>query len=614
MRLRDILIFVTGVVLVVVLLAMAGMRLDFINSQRLEMKLISNEPLKNAPPSLAFATVAMGAFRGLVVDILWIRADRLKEQGQFFDAKQLAEWITILQPRFAQVWEFQAWNMAYNISVAIPADQADQRWQWVKNGYEILRDRGIPLNPKTILLYRELARIFQHKIGGIADDAHKYYKLQLALAMEPLLRPADPTFGEVSPPADNAWFEALARAPADWDKIASDPNISPLITALKAADKTFEDNAQFINNYLSLRQNPARFAPAAFRVIDRFRDTKALNDFDVFAKAWQLRNVWKLDPELMRELNQTYGPIDFTDPNKRYPLDWRHPNAHAIYWAVKGLRVAGDKVIGEKDGRKEYSVHEENTDRIVAHSLQNLFRYGKIFIYNVKDEQPTQPLRIGEADSAPQLRKEIFLRPDLRMFDSYSKAIEKIIPKYTDPNDTFDDSHEVQQRNAFSTALFMFYEAGHRQRAQKIYDFLRQRYPHREEFNHPSIEYFVRKYLQEEIKDITITKVAGIILPMLREAYFRYAVRDDDEAFAREKMAEEAYHLFNLRFGEEERLRIPDFKMLRYNALIDFFSDEQYPLTMRQNLLGRIKVERPQLAEQFSQIEQQILQKSQLSQ
>jgi len=67
------------------------------------MQLVINEPLVNAPPSLAFASVALGAFRGLLVDILWMRADKLKEDGQFFDAKQLAEWITVLQPRFAAV-------------------------------------------------------------------------------------------------------------------------------------------------------------------------------------------------------------------------------------------------------------------------------------------------------------------------------------------------------------------------------------------------------------------------------------------------------------------------------------------------------------------------------
>jgi hypothetical protein len=167
---------------------------------------------ENAPPSLVFATVAMGAFRGLIVDILWMRADKLKEDGQFFDARQLAEWITTLQPRFASVWEFNAWNMAYNISVAIPATQPEQRWRWVKNGYELLRDEGIPLNPKSSQLYRELARIFQHKMGGVSDDAHKYYKLQLAEALGPLLESPDNGLGR----DDNAYFEALIRAPGPY--------------------------------------------------------------------------------------------------------------------------------------------------------------------------------------------------------------------------------------------------------------------------------------------------------------------------------------------------------------------------------------------------------------
>src|SRR4030042_1787785 len=221
MRLRDIIIWFVCILLAVSLLITAGMQLDYINSQRQQMKLIANEPLQNAPPSLAFVTVAMGAFRGLLVDILWLRADKLEDEGEFFDAKQIAEWITTLQPRFTTVWEFQAWNMAYNISVAIPAAQPDERWRWVKNGYELLRDRGIPLNPKGISLYYEIARIFQHKIGSVSDDAHKYYKLQLAMAIEPLLGPAD-----------NEYFKALAEAPTDWKQITKDPNVAPLITAL----------------------------------------------------------------------------------------------------------------------------------------------------------------------------------------------------------------------------------------------------------------------------------------------------------------------------------------------------------------------------------------------
>ena len=304
MRLRDKIIYFVCIVLAAGSLIIAGLQLDSINRHRQDMNLIINPP-ENIPPSLVFATVATGAFRGLVVDILWMRADKLKEEGQFFDARQLAELITILQPQFATVWEFHAWNMAYNISVAIPATQPDQRWQWVKNGYELLRDEAIDKYKLTnITLYRELGRIFQHKIGGVSDDAHKYYKLQLALSIGPLLGPAD-----------NQYFDALAEAPVTWQEISSDPNMATFINALKSADKAFSDDSTFVNNYLSLRQDSRRFDPAAGKTIDDFRDTKILEKFDIFAKAWQLRKTWKLDPVLMRQINKTYGPVDFADPN-----------------------------------------------------------------------------------------------------------------------------------------------------------------------------------------------------------------------------------------------------------------------------------------------------------
>jgi len=111
MHMRDIIIWSVCIVITAGFLIAAGMQLDSINRQRQDMGLIINRP-ENMPPSLAFATIATGAFRGLVVDALWMRADKLKDEGQFFDARQLAEWITILQPRFASVWEFHAWNMA----------------------------------------------------------------------------------------------------------------------------------------------------------------------------------------------------------------------------------------------------------------------------------------------------------------------------------------------------------------------------------------------------------------------------------------------------------------------------------------------------------------------
>lgn len=580
MRLRDKIILFVCIVLAIGLLIGAGMQLDYINSQRQEMKLISNEPLENAPPSLAFATVAMGAFRGLVVDILWMRADKLKEQGQFFDAKQLAEWITILQPRFASVWEFQAWNMAYNISVAIPATKPDQRWQWVKNGYELLRDDGIRLNPKSITLYRELGRIFQHKIGGVSDDAHKYYKLQLALAMEPLLGPAD-----------NAYFDALAETPVGWREINKDPNAASLIKALKSADDAFSKDDEFVSNYLSLRQNSLRFNPAAGKTIDDFRGTEALEKFDIFAKAWQLRKVWKLDPVLMRDLNKTYGPINFSDPNTHFPLDWRHPDSHAIYWAVKGLQIAA------KEEDREIEMNEVNTDRIVGHSLQNLFRNGKIFIYELSLPVSSQD---SSQQAGTQIYKEVFLRPDLRIFKPYNDSVLAILEKYKDGGDRGRyESLQNGHRNMLKNAVFSFYQSGHKPQAQQIYNQLRKLYP-LDEFKIPAVDGYVKKRFQEELQSIGINDAKEMILMMLRESYYLYAIRDDDASFSSEKMAEEVLNYYVAKHDDPEyRINLPKLPQLRYFALLDFLNDQLYPPYLRQTLLSRIRIEKPELFRQL---------------
>ena len=586
MRLRDITIWCVCVVLAVGLLIGAGIQLDSINRQRQEMDLIIERP-ENVPPSLAFATVATGAFRGLVVDILWMRADKLKEQGHFFDAKQLADWITILQPRFASVWEFQAWNMAYNISVAIPATQPDQRWLWIKNGYELLRDKGIPLNPKSIGLYRELAIIFQHKIGGVLDDAHKYYKLQLAMEMEPLLGSAD-----------NQYFDALSKAPTKWEEITADQNVNELIRTLKSADKAFSnsDYSTFVSNYLSLRQNAGRFNPEAGKIIDDFRGTEALAKFDIFAKAYHLRNTWKIDPLLMVELNKMYGPTDWDDPNTHLPLDWRHPDSHAIYWAVKGLQAIA------ADESRQIEATEINTDRIVGHSLHNLSRYGKIFIYDV----PVQTAQGSPSQQSQTYVKEIFLRPDLRMFESCNTARLAVLEKYNQLNRR--DSYESLQnghRNMLINAMLSFYQAGHRDQAQKIYNQLRKLYP-LPEFEVPLVNY-VRKRFSDKLKDIGLDNAKEIILMMLRESYFRYAMRDDDEAAGLENMAIEVHKYYRSEFGDEDRIGLPEIPMLRYLALLDFFNDQQYPLNLRQNLLGRIKVERPEIAEQLKKQEENLI-------
>ena len=71
----------------------------------------------------------------------------------------------------------------------------------------------------------------------------------------------------------------------------------------------------------------------------------------------------------------------------------------------------------------------------------------------------------------------------------------------------------------------------------------------------------------------------------------------------------EVYELFREQWGEEGFDReIPPFEGLRYLALLGFINDEYYPEYLRQSLMGRIKIERPDLFDKLAQQEGAIMQ------
>jgi hypothetical protein len=187
-------------VILLLLLIIAGFAFGgFMNrrlvDQRRDYGITQADPLVNAPPLVVFTTVAFGGFRGIVADLLWLRSSRLQEEGKYFELVQLADWITKLEPRFTQVWAYHAWNLAYNISVLF--DDPESRWRWVRHGFSMLRDEGLRYNPGEPGLLFELGWIFQHKLGGDTDDAHRYYKRAWAEEMEALFPGGRPDFAAI---------------------------------------------------------------------------------------------------------------------------------------------------------------------------------------------------------------------------------------------------------------------------------------------------------------------------------------------------------------------------------------------------------------------------------
>src|SRR2546426_1578807 len=199
-----------------------------LNRDRDRLGLTRIEPLENAPPVLAFTTVALGGFRGLISNALWIRASDLQDEDKFFEMAQLADWITKLEPHFVQVWLVQAWNMAYNISVKFK-DFPD-RWRWVSRGIELLRDEGLQYNPDETLIYRELAWFFQHKLGQNLDDANMYYKQQWANEMARVFEKKKPDLDELIHPQTD---DQKARRRLLIEKYKMDPEF------MKAVDEHY---------------------------------------------------------------------------------------------------------------------------------------------------------------------------------------------------------------------------------------------------------------------------------------------------------------------------------------------------------------------------------------
>jgi hypothetical protein len=334
---------------------------------------------ENDPPQVALG-IAMGAFRGIFVNWLWIRANQLKEDGRYYEAIDLADSITRLQPRFPQVWVFHAWNMAYNISVA--THTFPERWQWVQAGIRLLRDRGIPANPNDLLLHKELAYLFLHKIQGYTDDANGYYKRQFAVEWQIVLGPPPPPDPKVRD-RDAAiqryvdWLTLVAEAPETLDALyAKTPKVQELMGRLRARF-ALEPGMNLLLAYETNRA-VAKSGQRAYllgRMREGRKEMAELYADPEFAQAWPallnytrkrvLTDTYHMEPDRMVRYTREYGPID-----------WRHPAAHGLYWAARGVENAIRRF--ENRNRKDFDF--TNADRIVIQAIQELWRTGEVYV------------------------------------------------------------------------------------------------------------------------------------------------------------------------------------------------------------------------------------------
>ena len=422
-----------------------------LNHDRATLGLTRVEPLKNAPPVLAFTTVALGGFRGLISNALWIRANELQEQDKFFEMAQLADWITKLEPHFVQVWLVQAWNMAYNISVKFK-DFSD-RWRWVQRGIELLRDQGLVYNPDETLIYRELAWFFQHKMGQNLDDANMHYKQQWA----------------------NQMAEVFAK---------KKPNLDELV------DPQTDDQKQ---------------------------------------RAELLRTKFKMDPKIMKLVDSQFGP-----------LEWRLPEAHAIYWAYQGLKRAAENPAKAKPDDLI------TLRRVIYQSMQLSFQRGRLI--------------------ANPFIQSFEFGPNLDIIPKVSAAYEQAAEEDVSNRDHILRAH----RNFLRDAVYFLYEHNRLADSAYWYKYMGTKYPDRHLIDgdptslpaNLTLDAYAISRIQEDISETGRDRVKSAVEGLIANAYMSLAVDEYERAEGYKNLARKVLITYASKIGKDgqDRVGLPPFE------------------------------------------------------
>jgi hypothetical protein len=396
----------------------------------------------NAPPVLAFTTVALGGFRGLIANALWIRANDLQQDGKYFEMVQLADWITKMEPTLTQVWLVQAWNMAYNISVKFPNPY--DRWRWVQRGIELLRDDGLRYNPREALMYRELAWFFQHKMGQNLDDAHMIYKQEWAKEMQAVLGSGRPDYKELLNP-------------------------------------TTEDGKRRVE---------------------------------------KLKNQYKMDPARMKQIDDQLGP-----------LEWRLPEAHAIYWASVGL----------SESKKSDLI---TLRRVIYQSMHMMVLRGRVI--------SVEPFRYG---------------PDLAKAEQANAAYEQMIRDDTEQKEAIRRAH----RNYLKELVFLLYSYNRIADAGRWFKYVRETYPG--SIPEPNLDDYALKRIGAEMIGMTYDRTKTLINGLLTQSLLSLSGDEDDRAAGFELLARRLWSNYaDATKGQEKRLTNAPIEQMKRTLVNDFLN------------------------------------------
>jgi len=201
---------------------------------------LGESSLGDVDPASSAMTLVLLGFRGIAAELLCLEALENQKNKDWAKLRANVDSIILLQPHFLKVWEFQGWNLAYNVSAQW--DAVPDRYYWVKEGARFTM-KGAERNSQFPELYWHTGRILGQKIGH--SDEWRYFRQYFRVD------PNHKKFNGESDPGMSSFNLALGLEEFDDNYLAAK-------YWYRVANLIDESREQDIQEPLIFRQHPAK--------------------------------------------------------------------------------------------------------------------------------------------------------------------------------------------------------------------------------------------------------------------------------------------------------------------------------------------------------------------
>jgi hypothetical protein len=232
-----------------------------------------------------------------------------------------------------------------------------------------------------------------------------------------------------------------------------------------------------------------------------------------------------MDPVLMQQLDKQYGR-----------MEWRLPEAHAIYWASEGLDRATNHLS---------RVTEDDLmplRRVIYQCMQLTWQRGRIV-----DSRFSSGLDFG---------------PNLDMIPAVNDSYLSMYQQETDPNQK--QGVLKAHRNFLRQAIYSLYVYNRTADAAKWFKYLGEQYPDKTIIDgdmnsfprNVTLDRYVVAAIQEDINDMSRDKMRTVIEGLLIRSYTGMILDQDEHAAGLKNLARQAWQTYQNKIPAERQAAI----------------------------------------------------------